>query len=79
MRNPRLTKNSVEQIRGCKNVIFVVQKKVTFIKVEYEDSNNFLLDSTGEKVQIYDRKKFIRSIKRLRNDLNILETDMGSI
>lgn len=73
MKNPRLTKTAVEQIKGCKKILFVVQAKVTFVKVESEDIGHYLLDSTGEKIQIFDRKKFIRSIKRLRNDLNILE------
>lgn len=73
MKNPRLTKTAVEQIRGCEKIFFVVHAKVTFVKVECEDLDHFLLASTGEKIQIYDRKKFIRSIKRIRNDLNILE------
>lgn len=75
MKNPRLTKTAVEQIRRCKKIFFVVQSKLTFVKVEWEDIEHYLLDSTGEKIKVYDRKKFIRSIKRLRNDLNILEME----
>lgn len=74
LKRSRLTKDAINIIAGANAIQFQELKGKTVLRFEDENGNfGYILSVDGDYHHVDDRKKTIRSIKRIRPDLIISE------